>query len=396
MIRYSPNKKGGHNMNSISTSVLEDIDQIVLESTIDVYEALSHEYEKAVKIFSESSDENIHPGISLFQEENVFDYATGKHTGDSTFMKIVMFIPRLFIGIIRAIGSIFTKDFKSKNDESMKTAGYVIDHSSPEQLTVVANEVNNTSKGDISFDPNQKNFNIGRKFRHIRNSIAIMVMAPKVIKNIITQCRSGNTDYKLLAKDLWSILKREKKMDEVTEKLTLDALKSLVNESWQASIAVAALSDEASALLEKKMRKDFAKGKNIEKQAEAKELFDGITQFSRHVTHVTGFCTLVKKITALFKGFDKIKNNIKVARGTQDANDELFNAKQKNKVIDYEIEGLENEEKLEEKIEKKNEKLDKKIEKQNKRTEKLKKKKRSLLNRLGRNNEDEDEGDDSE
>ena len=383
-------------MNSISTSVLEDIDQIVLESTIDVYEALSHEYEKAVKIVSESADENIHPGISLFQEENVFDYATGKHTGDNTFMKIVMFIPRLFIGIIRAIGSIFTKDFKSKNDESMKTAGYVIDHSSPEQLTVVANEVNNTGKGDISFDPNQKNFNIGRKFRHIRNSIAIMVMAPKVIKNIITQCRSGNTDYKLLAKDLWSILKREKKMDEVTEKLTLDALKSLVNESWQASIAVAALSDEASALLEKKMRKDFAKGKNIEKQAEAKELFDGITQFSRHVTHVTGFCALVKKITALFKGFDKIKNNIKVARGTQDANDELFDAKQKNKVIDYEIEGLENAKRLEEKIDKKNEKLDKKIEKQNKRTEKLKKKKRSLLNRLGRNNEDEEEGDDSE
>ena len=145
------------------------------------------------------------------------------------------------------------------------------------------------------------------------------------------------------------------------------------------------------------MRKDFAKGKNIEKQAEAKELFDGITQFSRHVTRVTGFCTLVKKITALFKGLDKIKNNIKVARGTQDANYELFDAKQKNKVIDYEIEGLENEEKLEEKIEKKNEKLDKKIEKQNKRTEKLKKKKRSLMDRLGRNNEDEDEeGDDSE
>ena len=207
-------------MNSISTSVLEDIDQIVLESTIDVYEALSHEYEKAVKIFSESSDENIHPGISLFQEENVFDYATGKHTGDSTFMKIVMFIPRLFIGIIRAIGSIFTKDFKSKNDESMKTTGYVIDHSSPEQLTVVANEVNNTSKGDISFDPNQKNFNIGRKFRHIRNSIAIMVMAPKVIKNIITQCRSGSTDYKLLAKDLWSILKHGEKIDKVTERLS--------------------------------------------------------------------------------------------------------------------------------------------------------------------------------
>ena len=105
---------------------------------------------------------------------------------------------------------------------------------------------------------------------------------------------------------------------------------------------------------------------------------------------------VVKKITMLFKGLDKIKDDIKVAQGTQDANDELFDAKQKNKVIDYEIEGLENEEKLEEKIEKKNEKLDKKIEKQNKRTEKLKKKKRSLLNRLGRNNEDEEEGDDSE
>lgn len=281
--------------NVVSTEILEDIDLVVLESTINVFDALLNEYEKT-SIILETADEEMHPGFSLFQEESVIDYATGKHSGDSTFMKIVKFIPRLFIGIIRAIASVFTKDAKSKTDKSFDNAKTVIEKASPEQLTTIATEVNKRTDSKINFDPNKKTFTIGRGFRHIKNSIFILLSAPKILKTIIAQCKQGNTDYKLLAKDLWSILKGDKKADELTTSLSMTALKDLLNDAWAASTAISAISDEVSMHLEKKMKKDFANGKNIEKQAAAKELFDGLKEVTKHVSNVTTFGRIARGV----------------------------------------------------------------------------------------------------
>ena len=79
------------------------------------------EFDKIISIM-ESNGETIDSSFGLFQESELLDYATGKNTADSTIMKIIKFVPKLIIGIIKSIGSIFTKDNKKDLDTSIKNA----------------------------------------------------------------------------------------------------------------------------------------------------------------------------------------------------------------------------------------------------------------------------------
>lgn len=376
-------------MISINDEILNDIDTVVFESTIDVYDALLDQCEKSLTIYSES----------YIQEENVWNYATGKNSGESGIMKVIKFIPRLIIGIIKSIKSIFTSKSKKELDKSTKNASYVIEKASPQQLTYIANEVNKNGQDTIIFDPNNKRFNIGRKFKHVKNSIIILLLAPKIIRNIITQCRSGNTDYKRLATELWSIIKRDKNADEETTAITLDALKSLLDDSWRASMAVAALSEEAGLLLENKMAKDFQNGKNIDKELEAKRLLDGLSTFSKHVSHVSLFGKIGKKIIDFFgqdvsrfvgsalskvpgvKNLDAVQNlkdsgntgteNLinhfskkkAVNDETADQKSQLYDTEQENKALQDKISGQVAENKKTKAVDNAVENMDKKIEK---------------------------------
>lgn len=285
--------------NVVSTEILEDIDLVVLESTINVFDALLNEYEKA-SIILENADEEMHPGFSLFQEESVIDYATGKHSGDSTFMKVVKFIPRLFIGIIKAIGSVFTKDQKKDRSSSSALAEKKLSKASDNELTIIASETEKQSNGNIKFDPKKRTFVLTRGFKHIRNSISIILTAPALFRRIRAECKSGNTDYKNLAKELKNLLTGKRNIDETTASMTLTALNRLLDDTWTASTAVAALSEEISLALEKKMTKDFKNGKNIDKEADAKELLDQLSAFSRHVSNVSFFGKITKKTIDFF------------------------------------------------------------------------------------------------
>lgn len=398
-------------MFSISSEVIDDIDHIsliVLESSISVYDALLNEYDKAMVVL-ENSEVDVDTGFGLFQEESVLDHAMGKHTGDSTFMKIILFIPRLFQGIIQAIGSIFSKDFKKKKETSIDRASQTISNATPGELTSIANEVNQKHGDKISFDPNKKTFTLGRGFRHIKNSIAILFTGPKVLKNIIMQCKSGNTDYKLLAKDIWKILKREKSADEVTTALTLNTLSSLLDDSFAASTAVSALSSEVSMYLEKKMKADFANGKNIDKQADAKQLMDGISAFSKHVSKVTFFGKVGKGIIDFFgqdvsrfagsvlskvpgvgktkavknmvdKGHTGSQNLVgaltskgKVNKETSEEQQELFDAKQENKGLKAELSGELKNQEIEDEVQDEKDRLNKQIKEEGKDKKRLEK-----------------------
>lgn len=277
----------------------DDINSCVLECALTVYDAMSSEFDKIISIM-ESNGETIDSGFGLFQESELLDYATGKNTADSTIMKIIKFVPKLIIGIIKSIGSIFTKDNKKDLDTSIKNAQYTITNADEAQLTQLAKQSNEASNGSINFDPKTKKFTLGEKFKHTKNRLIMLGLFPAVMTKIRRACTSNNVPYKSLANDIKDIFLKNKAPDTETVSYTIESLKELMDDSFTVSLALKASCEEVSSLLEKQMSKDLANGKDIEKSKAAKDLIDQIGKISGVVTGVTGFTAISRKVLKIF------------------------------------------------------------------------------------------------
>lgn len=90
--------------------IIDQIDDVVLESEIDVLQAMSDVYDKA-QIILENSDttDGLVPSYAFFQEGEIMDRATGKGKNESTIKKIAAFLPRLIMAIVDFIKKKFTK-----------------------------------------------------------------------------------------------------------------------------------------------------------------------------------------------------------------------------------------------------------------------------------------------
>lgn len=100
-------------------SSIEDIDDVVMESEIEVLNALWDSYDKAIMVLENYDGDDIE-SFSIFQEGKILDEAMGKGTNDSTIKKIVWFIPRLITSLFNAIVSKFSKDKQQAVDEAVK------------------------------------------------------------------------------------------------------------------------------------------------------------------------------------------------------------------------------------------------------------------------------------
>lgn len=269
-------------------SCIDEIDSIKMESMMDIYNSLSAEYDKNIRSMRYAEK------FGIFQEGEILDYATGKNTADSTFMKIIKFVPKLFIAIAKAIGSAITgdKDYTS----SLQSAQANLTTMSNDQLAQISSSVNNVSNGEINFDPNKKTFTFVRGLKHVRNIIFIITGLPTAFKSLLKQIKNPSTEYKNMVADLKAILTRKKEWDETSVSLSLDAMNSLLNDGDAAAKSVLAISDEISMALEKRMIKDFENGKNIEKQAKAKELVDQIKTASGTITTYTMITKGIKNV----------------------------------------------------------------------------------------------------
>lgn len=303
-----------------------DIDSCVLECALTVYDAMSSEFDKIISVM-ESNGETIDSSFGLFQEGELLDYATGKNTADNTIMKIIKFVPKLIIGIIKSIGSIFTNENKKDMNDTIKSAQYTITNADESQLTQLAQQSKTASNGEILFDPKEKKFKLGDKFKHTKNRLIMLGLFPAVITKIRRACKSNNVPYKSLANDIKDIFLKNKPVDGETVAYTLDSLKEMLDDSFTVSLALKASCEEVSALLEKQMKKDFENGKDIEKSKAAKDLIDQIGNISGVVTKVTGFTALSRKVLKLFGR--SAAHNVMYA----DKYDEIADIKAENKKL---------------------------------------------------------------
>lgn len=276
-------------MNDVRNEILDsvcEIDGIVVEYTINVYEALSKEYEKAITILDHYDGDDM-TSFGIFQEGEIMDKATGKYTDDSTIMKIIKFIPRLLMAIVSAVAGVFTKDYNKKLKVSGDATEYALKNASEEELTAIASRVDKTSEGMVQFDPNKKEFKLGKKLSSAWNKITLVTSAAGVLTRLRQELKSPNTPYKKFAEELKAIFKGEKTADEGTIALGANAFKNGLYDACKSGYLVSSVCKELSGTLEKKCKKDCENGKDPQKAYEIKLLLDQLSETSKTVANVT-------------------------------------------------------------------------------------------------------------
>lgn len=285
------------------------INECVEDSAMSVFGSIIQEYEKISTMIDNAGND-----LMFVQEGQVWDTATGKDKVESGLFKLIAFIPRLFQGIFNAITSVFKKDSEksvAKNAELAKNALATYDET---KLATVASTVNETTEDNIGFDPKKKEFVLKRGLRHIRNYIYILTSFPELFKKFIIKLKGGETPYDSMLNELKQVLTGKKSLDSESFYVSVDALHELYKDGYNASMGVRGLTSELSMLLEKKMRADFENGKNIDKQAKAKQFLDEVSGTSKIVMNVTFGLKMISKVLYIFGGplYRKFRNGMTI------------------------------------------------------------------------------------
>lgn len=278
-------------------SSIDVINESVGDSILAVFCSVIQEYEKISIMMDNSEDDYF-----IYQEGQIWDTATGKDKVESGLMKLIAFIPRLFQGIINSITSVFNKTSEEDVDKNAKFAKNVLASASNEELQNIAKDVDKNTEGNLGFDPNKKEFVLKRGLKHIRNTIFIIVGLKPLFNKFIVKLKGGETQYDSMAKELMDVIKGNKSLDSESFYMSVETLHELVSDGYNASMGIRGLASEISMLLEKKMREDFADGKNIEKQAEAKNFLDSISKGSKHIMAATFGLKILSKALSIFGG----------------------------------------------------------------------------------------------
>lgn len=100
-------------------AAIDEVADITLESSIDVYASLLNEYEKTAVILEEYNGNNIE-GYTFFQEGAIGDEVKKMGEGQNAFVRILTLIPRLIVAIFRVVKSKLSKAVEKGSKESKK------------------------------------------------------------------------------------------------------------------------------------------------------------------------------------------------------------------------------------------------------------------------------------
>lgn len=318
-------------------SSIDCINESVDTSILAVFCSVIQEYEKISIIMDNCEDDYF-----IYQEGQVWDTATGKGKVENGLMKLILFLPRLLQGIINSLTSVSNKTDENSLDKNIALAKSVIDNANQQQLQTIANDVEQTSENELGFDPNKKEFILKRGLRHIRNYIYILTGLKPLLNKLIIRIKGGETQYDSMARELYDVLKGNKSLDSESFYVSIDTLREFMKDGNRVSKGLRGVTSELSMLLEKKMRADFAEGKNIEKQAEAKKFLDQVSNTSKKVAGFTHAFNVLSKVLYRFGGplYRKFRN------GTIDEEDiEMSQVSQKERELKNKLKALKEQEK---------------------------------------------------
>lgn len=279
---------------------INSIDDVMMESTIGVYSALSSEYDKLMSFMDYKYD--------IYQEGEVWDRATGKYSDDGVIMKIIKFIPRLIMGIIDAVTKTFSKGYSNDVVTIGSQAQSIVDKASEEEINQVSQQVSEMTDGKIKVDKKTKKLTLFGVMKAGWSKMALLGTGAKCLTRLRTELTKPNTDYKKFAGELKDIFKGDKKIDEETISIGVDAFSQGLSDVCTGSLGVAAACNELKGILEKKCESEIKKG-NKAKAAEIKDLIDQIQQVSIVVSQASFLGRVGFKVVS-FLGKNKISKKL--------------------------------------------------------------------------------------
>lgn len=112
-------------MGTLITSILDNIDTVTLESELNVLGSLHDVYEKSAVIMENYTGDD-YTSFAIFQESKIMDDVKKQGAGQSTFKKILTFIPRLIKALIKSLKAVFNKNKSKSVSTEMKNIGETI------------------------------------------------------------------------------------------------------------------------------------------------------------------------------------------------------------------------------------------------------------------------------
>lgn len=263
-------------------SSIDNIDSCVQEALLDVFECTIKEYDKLSQLGEFSIFEE-----AYVMEGKIWDEATGKNTLDGFIKKVILFIPRLLRGIVRAIASVFTDKFSEETKiNGEKAVANLNSTNDPNKLALAKENISEMSEGELELDVKTKKFKLGNGLKHIKNYLRILTGVGPILSKIRMGIDGGKTSYGVAAKELWNVIRGKASAEELKD-ISADALFELAQDSNRVARGLQGIADELSMKLEKDMAKAQQEGGDMSKYAEMKDLVDALSNISKNVKHVS-------------------------------------------------------------------------------------------------------------
>lgn len=234
---------------TISLGILDSLDLIQessMDASVSVMTALFNEYEKLTANIQDSEE-------CVYMEGEIWDTATGKGKVESNVWKTIAFLPRLLIGIIKAMASVFTKDNEVQITSSLDS----IEKFTGVELERRTQSFNQQTNNQIIYKPEKKVFVLDKIFHHIRNSVEIIIGFSPLIAKAIQALRGKNEDFNNITNEIKRVLFGKTDKPEGVSYITIDTFRSLMNDGWGVALGIRGMTDELAMLIDNKINSEY-------------------------------------------------------------------------------------------------------------------------------------------
>ena len=325
-------------VNEILTSIDEASD-VTLESMVSVYDSMLTSYEKM--------HNNTECYVEGFVQEadtkpSIMDQATGADKNESMIVKIIAFLPRLIMAILKKAAGVFSKDNEKAINNLPKSTEVTLEKSSEEELAKKNEQLQKDTNGIIGVVPKKKCF-IVRGFTHLKNLLLLATTLPELLKLIKGSMQKKTFSWSQLAVDVKKFYSMRGKIGELlsegnTEQEIIDKLKTdyaaeeikafdicdALDVFKKSGFALSAFASEAELFQNKKAWKQYTQGLDPTAAMHAESV-------CKTVNSVSFKAALgVKLVNGLLKfGRDEIKGVALVddAKNIKEKSDDVFRDK---------------------------------------------------------------------
>ena len=179
-------------------SEIDNAESITMESMINVFDSMLNEYDKMLNHQTCYVEGFVQEAA---KKESIMDQATGAGKNENAIVKIIAFLPRLIIAMLKKVASFFTKDKEKELKDAPGKLKTTVENSSDEELKQKGDKLSKETDGIVNVHPKRKNFLV-RGFRHVKNAIMLATTMPELLRLIKQAFQKKTFSWSQLSKDI--------------------------------------------------------------------------------------------------------------------------------------------------------------------------------------------------